>query len=306
MSGDGSIETGDTNGAVGAVEDAFSVLGDETRLQILLELTEVVREDGYGTGLTFSELRTRVGVEDSGRFNYHLNELRDGFVEKVDNEYVAQFPGLAVISAVYAGLYEDVDADEPLTTETGTECQRCSRPLKIHYEGNQLWTECTEHGQQDRWVVPAGAYTNRSLEELANVVYTRLLANFSLARQDICLHCWGQMTIEYPIESERENNPSGNEFIWMAVGCQRCWNQMQMVPLRSFMATHPLVAGPFREHGYDQFETIQKVMRLDNSLCDTELHADEPVSATVRIELEDEELELTVDETCSVTDFERR
>jgi hypothetical protein len=304
----GSGEPGGTTDTVASVEGAFSVLGDETRLRMLLELAETFAEDSPGRGLTFSELRTRVGVEDSGRFNYHLNELRDRFVEKVDDEYVAQFPGLAVISAVYAGLYEDVDPDEPRTAASDTECGRCSRSLEIHYEGNDLWMECPEHGQQDRWpAVPAGAFTDRSLEELATVVYTRLRTNLALARQDICLHCWGKTTIEYPVENDVAGEPYQDTFIWTEVGCQRCWNRMGGVPLRSLVTTQPLVTGPFQEHGYDLFETIQMVTRIgDDAICDTELHEDEPVSATLSIELDDEELELTVDETCSVTDFERR
>lgn len=88
---------GNETDVVGSPENAFSVLGDEVRLEILLVLAEQM---GEKSGLTFSELRERVGVKDSGRFNYHLDKLGDGFIKKTDDGYVPRYPGLAVVSAV--------------------------------------------------------------------------------------------------------------------------------------------------------------------------------------------------------------
>lgn len=293
---------------VDEVEDAFSVLGDETRLRILLVLVEVARERGLGEGLTFSELRGRVGVEDSGRFNYHLSQLRDGFVEKADGEYVARFPGLAVVSAVYAGLYTDgdADADGSHTATTDRDCQLCSRPLQIHYEDNALWLECPEHGAMDRYsAVPPGAATGRSLEELARTVYTRVLVNLFLARHRVCLQCWGVTTIEYPVEQPHVSERFAEEFVWARLRCTRCWNQLRP-PLRTVVATHPVVLGAFRERGYDLMETVRQVARIgDEQVCETELHGTDPPGATLRIELEGETLVLTVDETCTVVERRR-
>jgi DNA-binding transcriptional ArsR family regulator len=83
-------------------EEVFSALGDETRLRILLELAAVANERGVGAGLSFSELRQRVGVEDSGRFNYHLDTLSGGFITKRDGQYVPLGPTVT-FSAVNGG-----------------------------------------------------------------------------------------------------------------------------------------------------------------------------------------------------------
>lgn len=64
-----------------------SLLADETRIQILRELYAVRVSDQDSSGLSFSTLRRRVGVSDSGRFNYHLKELSGQLVRKVDGEY---------------------------------------------------------------------------------------------------------------------------------------------------------------------------------------------------------------------------
>lgn len=56
--------------------DAFGVLGNDTRVAILEALAEAT-EPGYGQqAVRFSDIRERVGVDDSGRLNYHLDKLR--------------------------------------------------------------------------------------------------------------------------------------------------------------------------------------------------------------------------------------
>lgn len=52
-----------------SVTDALEVLGNEIRVSILRELAEA---DGP---LSFTELRERAGVRDTGKFNYHLEKL---------------------------------------------------------------------------------------------------------------------------------------------------------------------------------------------------------------------------------------
>jgi DNA-binding HxlR family transcriptional regulator len=53
--------------------EAFEVLGNGIRTAMVLELADA-------GPLSFSELRERVGVTDSGRFNYHLEKLVGRFV----------------------------------------------------------------------------------------------------------------------------------------------------------------------------------------------------------------------------------
>lgn len=63
--------------------DTFTLLSDETRVDILRELA-AASESGP---LRFSELRERAGVADAGRFNYHLKQLRGRLVRKTDGGY---------------------------------------------------------------------------------------------------------------------------------------------------------------------------------------------------------------------------
>lgn len=73
--------------------DALAMLGDETRIEILRTLADADEP------LPFSELRQRAGVDDAGRFNYHLSKLREYFVREEGGGYTLRHAGSRVIAA---------------------------------------------------------------------------------------------------------------------------------------------------------------------------------------------------------------
>lgn len=89
--------------------DALAVLGNETRMSILRELADA------DSALSFTELRERVGIRDSGKFNYHLSKLCAYFVRETEVGYELGHAGSRVISAVG---YDD-------RTDTGTDIDEC-------------------------------------------------------------------------------------------------------------------------------------------------------------------------------------
>jgi hypothetical protein len=92
--------------------DALGALTHEVRADILRELADA---DGP---LPFSTLRERVGVRDSGRFNYHLTALCRGFVREADGGYDLTHRGERVV--LVAG------AERPLqTVETAGDDGTC-------------------------------------------------------------------------------------------------------------------------------------------------------------------------------------
>jgi DNA-binding transcriptional ArsR family regulator len=66
----------------------FELLSDETRVRIVSELSAAAGS------LRFSTLCDRVGVQDTGRFNYHLERLRGSLVAKGEEGYVLTETGL--------------------------------------------------------------------------------------------------------------------------------------------------------------------------------------------------------------------
>jgi len=96
--------------------DALEVLGNEIRMAILRELAEA---DG---ALTFTELRERVGVRDTGKFNYHLTKLCAYFVRETDGGYELGHAGSRVIAA------GDVEAD-PAVADGATDVREDDCPV---------------------------------------------------------------------------------------------------------------------------------------------------------------------------------
>lgn len=76
--------------------DVFGLLGNETRIDIVRVLADHRFETAGRGRLSFSELRSRVGARDAGRFNYHLAKLRGSLVEKTPEGYALTDRGVTV------------------------------------------------------------------------------------------------------------------------------------------------------------------------------------------------------------------
>jgi hypothetical protein len=98
------IET--TVGAAGShATEAFALLGNETRLAILLALWEEHDPHASDNVVSFSEIFDRVEYEDPGSFSYHLQELEGQFIRQYADGggYELRVPALRFIHAVIAG-----------------------------------------------------------------------------------------------------------------------------------------------------------------------------------------------------------
>jgi len=120
----------------GDVTDALEVLGNEIRVSILRELAEA---DGP---LSFTELRERSGVRDTGKFNYHLKKLCSYFVREADGGYELGHAGSRVIAAADPQMLDgassetesaETDGGEP-EVETCPVCgeEDCEKLFHVH------------------------------------------------------------------------------------------------------------------------------------------------------------------------------
>jgi hypothetical protein len=302
MSG-GPQDPGESDGEIsGSIDDVFAILGDETRIEILLELAEVAHEEQIGSGLSFSALRDRVGVTDSGRFNYHLNKLTDRFVTRHDEEYVARWPALMLISAIHAGLYDDTSLESERATTEFT-CSACLDPLEVRFVEGTLGTgvemHCEEHGTTDGYWFPPGARTGRSALDAARVGYTRMLTNVRLARQGVCMECWGRVSTEYTTSDDLPwETTTEDDTAFVRAQCERCWNGLT-VPLRTYVLTHPVVEAAFARRGHERLEAADMLTTERVSYEET-VTTEGPPQRTVRITLDEETVVMSVDEECSV------
>lgn len=130
-------------------EDALSVLGNETRLQILRVLGEA---DGP---VSFTELFDDVDYQGPSNFNYHLKQLTGHFVHKTDEKYVLRQAGHRVIEAVLA----ETPAAESETerTEVDWSCFLCGAPGEVSYRDGHVGLYCSACGGTRNGASPTAA-----------------------------------------------------------------------------------------------------------------------------------------------------
>ena len=85
------------------VSETLAVLSEPTRLELLLVLAD--RDDP----VSYSTFRASSSIEDKGRFNYHLRQLREYFVAKREDGYELTDAGQTVVETVLTE--EDLFAD---------------------------------------------------------------------------------------------------------------------------------------------------------------------------------------------------
>ena len=89
--------------AVDPIADRLATLAEPARLEILLALAEAA------TPVEYSTLRAATSIDDKGRFNYHLRQLRGTFVANRDGGYALDQSGRRFVDAAVDGdlLLED-------------------------------------------------------------------------------------------------------------------------------------------------------------------------------------------------------
>jgi len=184
-------------------EGAFATLANSTRLAILEALYDALRDyDGPGQpGVSYTELRERVGVADSGKFNYHLSGLTEEFVAKRDGGYTLRQTGRTAVQIVLRSFAVDDPGFRP--TRVDADCPRCGGVVTVQYEQGHLTTRCVEctgllaaTGLPDRTISrlpfpPAGAVV-REPAALLDPAHRRLERQCRSMTDGVCPRCGGE------------------------------------------------------------------------------------------------------------------
>lgn len=269
-------------------DDAYAALGDETRLEILFELADHYEAAWSAGWLSFSNLCDRVGVDDTSRFNYHLQTLQDEFVVKENEQYRPTIAALEVVTAIRSGTYDG--ETEPCESVIDERCPHCDRQLVARHDRHLLMLACPEHGTTLGYPVPPVAAGHQSLEALVEIALRRHAADIESVRRGVCPYCWGPATISFP----RETLPElylRLETVYATVACEACWMSYP-VPVPELLARLPAVVSLYDDHDLDPLET-QLGPRALSRVSDVELL--ESGMANVDIALDGTGLEVVID-----------
>lgn len=183
----------DESGRSTSPDAAFSALGDETRVEILQAL------GAADEALAFSDLRDRVGMDDSGQFNYHLSKLVGHFVTRTDDGYKLRRTGERVVEAVLSGAMTETPELEP--TRVDHSCEYCGAPVEVSYGAERVAVFCTEcpgvygeraddeRGHLGSLSLPPAGVAGRAAEELFRVAHVWGGQATRTAASGVCPRC---------------------------------------------------------------------------------------------------------------------
>jgi DNA-binding transcriptional ArsR family regulator len=299
-----------------APDEAFAVLGDGTRVQVLRALGDV---DG---ALSFSELYDRVDIRDSGNFTYHLEKLQGHFVRKTEEGYALRQAGRRVVEAVLSGAVTDAPVLEP--TAVDAPCPHCGGGTEVSYREERLLWRCREcpgsvagldatsaafgtlpSGTIDLSYLPSAGMQDRTPEEMLEASDTWRTAERVALANGVCPRCSG--TVDHSLLVCEDHDAGGvceechNRYaVRVHSRCTICTHQKRG-PLMLHLLADPRFRAAFDRRGIDVFAPS-----LDETdafaMDEEELLGTDPFRARISYTIDGERVALTVDDDLRVVD----
>lgn len=303
--------------------EAFSLLGNETRLAILLALWEKYDPHVTDNTVSFSEIYALVDYDDPGSFRYHLRQLDGQFIRHTEDEgYELRVPGRRFIQAVIAGAGVQDATLEP--TVIDQPCPFCEAPTAIQYREGLLIHSCTDcEGVTTEAAVPGflsavpldpAGLTNRTPAQIRAASRVAAWRQTQFMFDGLCPACSSpvQRWLDYCPDHDSDGicGQCGSKYAVVArFECQVCKNHNVSSP-KALALFHPAVIAFYETRGVrtrfraDDFESVRRVFGLMKSHT-VEVIADDPLRVAVVVNRDTDEIRLTFDEAASVIDVNR-
>jgi Zn-finger nucleic acid-binding protein len=301
--------------------EAFALLGNETRLAILLALWEAMDPGPppFEPPLSFSELRRQVGIRHGQQFNYHLERLVGWFVRQTDAGYTLTFSAKRILSTVMAGIFSDPPTfrDERIDAP----CMLCGTSTVVDYSDGILVQRCPNcEGVNQEPGEPPGAIAkeyrppvglkNRTPKEFVQKGKTWQRHRRHAFIEGTCPDCSGTITTTVLVCDDHDSQDRTicehcdrvHKIVARFV-CDVCKSSMGTGVWNTILTEVPVIAF-FHEHGLDvkALEDELAYGTLFDAVEDVTVHAEQPLEITVTVELDGDRLVVTVDEETRVLD----
>ena len=306
-----------TNSRTLPPDEAFVALGNETRIGILQVLQNA---DGP---LAFSELRDRVGIDDPGRFNYHLGKLTGHFVAKGEDGYTLRTAGTRIIEGVLSGAVTEAPILNPTRLEAP--CPYCGENVEVSYQGERLLTRCTEcpgsfkgstvqstpAGTIALFDLPPVGLQGRTPREVLETAFRWTHLEYLTLAAGICPRCSGTVDHSVTVCNDHEYDEStlcercDSRFaVDATVNCTTCPRYLRGVP-SVFLISTTAVSQFLADHGinptnpsWDRAPPV--VLNYDETVA-----GNDPFEVRLVFDIAGDELTVTIDDSLSVIDIER-
>jgi len=305
-----------------APEDAFAVLGDETRLDIVRILWTAGAFHQYDdiyedhTTMSFSELRRRAGITDNGRFNYHLSKLTPQFVRQTDDGYRLSSAGKKLARTVVAISGEPTSS---VSAEVDTDCPVCGGSVTATYEDQWLRFACTEcdgvfgdsapEGTLLNSPVTPTAMSDRTADEVLTTSLYRCMLDLTYLMQGLCRECAGVVEKSISVCDDHDTDgpcsTCGTPFeTWGEMRCTGCRFSKRLPVELCLMGLPQMIAFLYGQDINVLAPSLDEIVDVLRTRVETSV-TEEPFRVTGRIEAGSEVLVLTVDEQLNVVDSSR-
>lgn len=301
-------------------EEAFAILGNETRLQILLALREA---DGI---LSFSELFDRVEYRDYSNFDYHLEKLEGPFLRKTDAGYDLLGTGRRLVAAVLSGTVSEEPVLEPSRIDEA--CPFCEAPVEVAYQQEHVELYCTDCPGIARdvdadgryfsdegflshfWLPPAGL-EGRTPAAVLEAAWTWGRVDLLADSIGVCSRC--AATLEQAVTVCEDHDASDGYCdrcdrryaTRFEVQCRNCHYDVGGIASPALLARTDMLAF-LTTHGVNPLapESLDVALRTLGNYEET-VHGVDPFEAEFTYTLDGDAISLTVTEDLSVTDVRR-
>ena len=292
-----------------SLDEATRIIGNETRIQILLELGKAWNEEQMITKhLSYSELKRRVDVRNSGRFNYHLEKLVGSFVDQSEEGYHLNVPGRKFYWTIVSGTLTDRAGIE--TIEIG-QCPWCDGELVMdRHSGHSCRIICQDCEQKFFSIAfsPRG-FEDRTPEDVIEAFYLKFHHYVAMLREGLCPMCDGLVDAEL---TDSLDEFWGDDYweegydseVRTTFLCSTC-NTFSYSDIPTVALTMPPVRRFFRDHDRDP----RHCHDWDDVFIDAEqsvtLLDDDPIEVGISFELADERLDVHLGNDVRVINSQR-
>jgi Zn ribbon nucleic-acid-binding protein len=302
-------------GGPASPSEAFELVGNEVRQEILLALSEPDGETLNTPVLPFSELYDRVDADvNSSNFNYHLQQLLGQFVEQREpdetahpNPGVADEPGYALrpegllLTWIVRSGAGTMGAS-PRSFDAGFDCHHCDAPVRATYENAVFLLECSGCGYHyDYNLTPPGVArdTDDPEELLARVAAYNRTIRGGFAR-GVCPLCANAVDHRFVPAAETNYPRKDLREVFVHRRCDHC-GYIDYLTVGELLLQEPALVGFCLEHGVDVVS--QPIWELPFAATDECVTVEQTEPWTVRfsLTLDGETLELRVDDDLSTT-----
>lgn len=289
-------------------DTAFALLADETRVRIVEELGAATTSPETGIPrLSYADLKSRVGIRDSGRFNYHLTKLQGNYVAKDEGGYRLRWPGMVLYRTLVAGLLTEAEGPGLDRIPVGQDCHRCGDPLEARLYETLFRVRCPacDANYTDLYF-PSNGLRDRTDAEILRAVHRRTRTVMGSMTAGQCPWCASTVAVE--LHEGSGSLPSLHDTRDLAAyavyRCTDCTG-FQYAPVSQVLLFDPATIAFHHDHGVDL--TAVPKWELAWAVTDgtTAVTGRDPWAFTVRVPCGGAELVVDLDERLSVVDTRR-